>query len=96
LDLVHGFYPRGKGDSGDVYYVKHGFAGASKEWNCLVFGSAVFFNREIPERWPSGVYWNQGNKSTKKWRYRDNPIKPKTKFNFSIEEGSASIRVYNL
>ena len=96
LDLVHGFYPRGKDGSGDVYFAKHGFAGASKEWDCLVFGAAVFFNRKIPERWPSGVYWNQGGESTQKWRYEDNPIKPKIEFEVSIKEGIALVRIYNI
>jgi hypothetical protein len=96
LDLVHGFYPRGEDGSGDVYFAKHGFAGASKEWDCLVFGAAVFFNRKIPERWPSGVYWNQGGESTQKWRYEDNPIKPKIEFEVSIKEGIALVRIYNI
>jgi len=96
LDLVHGFYPKGEGGSGDVYFAKHGFAGASKEWDCLVFGAAVFFNRKIPERWPSGVYWNQGGKNTQKWRYEDNPIKSQVEFEVSIKEGTASVRIYNL
>ena len=96
LDLVHGFYPRGKDGSGDVYFAKHGFAGASKEWDCLVFGAAVFFNRKIPERWPSGVYWNQGGESTQKWRYEDNPIKPQIEFEVSIKEGVALVRIYNI
>ena len=96
LDLVHGFYPKGEDGSGDVYFAKHGFAGASKEWDCLVFGAAVFFNREISERWPSGVYWNQGGKSTQKWRYEDNPIKPQVEFEVSIKEGVALVRIYNI
>ena len=96
LDLVHGFYPKGEDGSGDVYFAKHGFAGASKEWDCLVFGAAVFFNREIPERWPSGVYWNHGGKSTQKWRYEDNPIKPQVEFEVSIKEGVALVRIYNI
>jgi len=96
LDLVHGFYPKGEGSSGDVYFAKHGFAGASKEWDCLTFGAAVFFNRRIPERWPSGVYWNQGGKSTQKWRYEDNPIKPQIEFEVRIKEGITSVRMYNL
>ena len=96
LDLVHGFYPKGKGGSGDVYFAKHGFAGASKQWGCLVFGAAVFFNRKIPEYWPSGVYWNQGTKSTQRWRYADNPIKPRVEFEARIKEGTASVRVFNL
>ena len=96
LDLVHGFYPKGEGSSGDVYFAKHGFAGASKEWDCLVFGAAAFFNRKIPERWPSGVYWNQGGESTRKWRYEYNPIKAQVEFEVSIKEGIASVRIYNL
>jgi len=95
LDLVHGFYPKGEDRSGDVYFAKHGFAGASKEWGCLTFGAAVFFNRRIPERWPSGVYWNQGGASTQKWRYEDNPIKPQIEFEVSIKEGITSVRMYN-
>ena len=96
LDLVHGFYPKGERGSGDVYFAKHGFARASKEWDCLVFGAAVFFNRKIPERWPSGVYWNQGDESTQKWRYENNPIKPQVKFEISVKEGIASVGIYNL
>ena len=96
LDLVHGFYPKGEGGSGDVYFAKHGFAGASKEWDCLVFGAAVFFNRKIPKCWPSGVYWNQSGKNTQKWRYEDNPIKPQFEFEVSIKEGIALVRIYNI
>ena len=43
--------------SGDSYYARHGFGGASKKWACPVFGAAVFFGRKVPERWPSGVMW---------------------------------------
>lgn len=96
LDLVHGFYPRGEPGSGDVYFAKHGFAGAAKVWGCLIFGAVVFFNRKIPKYWPSGVYWNQGSKSTQKWRYSDNLITPEVEFELNIKEGIASIRIYNL
>lgn len=96
LDLVHGFYPKGEGGSGDVYFAKHGFAGASKQWSCLVFGAAVFFRRKIPEHWPSGVYWTQGAKSTQEWRYEDNPIKPKVISKLSVKEGIALIKIYTL
>ncbi|MCW7076637.1 MAG: hypothetical protein OCU18_05020 [Candidatus Syntrophoarchaeum sp.] len=96
LNLVHCFYPVGKGPSGASYFAKHGFAGASKRWKCPVFGAAVFFNRGILENWPTGVYWNQGDKSTQKWRYEDNPIEFENKFEISIKEGTALIRIYNL
>ncbi len=94
LDLVHGFYPKGESGSGDVYFAKHGFAGASKHWKCLVFGAAVFFNRRISEKWPSGVYWNQGDSSTQTWRYEDNPAKPKEELELKIKEGFALVRIY--
>ena len=73
-----------------------GFVGASKQWGCPVFGSAVFFNRPIPERWPSGVYWNQGSKSTKTWRYDNNPVKKSRSLSHSIPEGMVLIRIYSL
>jgi len=96
LNLVHCFYPKGKGPSGDPYFARHGFAGASKQWKCSVFGTAVFFNRSIPERWPSGVYWNQGDKSTQKWKYEDNPLKHSGKIPVDIPEGKALVRIYDL
>ena len=96
LNLVHGFWPRSKGPSGDSYFARHGFAGASKQWDCLVFGAAVFFNREIPKIWPSGVYWDQGTKSTREWRYEYNPIKPARILEKKIKEGLALIRIFNL
>ena len=94
LNLVHCFYSRGEGPSGESYFARHGFAGASKQWSCPTFGAAVFFNREIPERWPTGVYWNQGNKSTTEWKYEDNPLKYPKEFKGDISEGIALVRIY--
>ncbi len=51
--LIHGFE---KGES-EANFARHGLAGASAQWKCPVFASATFF-KPIPERWPSGVYWN--------------------------------------
>lgn len=96
LNLVHCFYPRGVGPSGDTYFARHGFAGAAKQWDCPVFGAAVFFDRNIPERWPSGVYWNQGDKSTQKWQYKDNPVKSQNEFEVNIKEGIALVKIYDL
>ncbi len=73
LDLVHGFYRRGYGSSGDVDFARKGFAGASMQWGCPVFGSAVFFGREIPNNWPSGVMWS-GAESVKSFKYIDNQM----------------------
>lgn len=96
LNFVHCFYPRGVGPSGDTYFARHGFAGAAKQWDCPVFGTAVFFNRNIPERWPSGVVWDQGDKSTKEWLYENNPIKSQNEFEVNIKEGIALVRIYDL
>lgn len=95
LDLVHGF--GGDYGKGTPYFAKLGFSWTSKLWNCVVFGAAVFFHPIKPKNWPSGVYWNQGNKSIRKWKYEDNPIKPiKIKELPNIKEGIDSIRIYNL
>jgi len=96
LDLVHGFYPPGQKNSGNQYFARHGFAGASKLWDCPVFGAAAFFRRRIPPDWPSGVYWNQGNKTTQTWRYADNPMMPAHEFEFAIREGAALVRIFKL
>ena len=73
LDLVHRFYKQGYGPSGDVYFARKGFAGASMQWKCPVFGTAVFFGREIPERWLTGVLYT-GTKGVQSFKYADNQI----------------------
>ncbi len=72
LTLAHRFYPRDRGPSGDVDFARKGFAGASVQWNCPVFGTAVFFDRTIPAQWPTGVLWCEKNKSVKDFKYADN------------------------
>jgi copper chaperone CopZ len=96
LNLVHCFYPKGEGPSGDSYFTRHGFAGASKQWKCPVLGTAVFFNRDIPENWPTGVYWNQDDESTRDWRYSDNPIKSNDKIKMAVKEGAVLVKIYEL
>jgi hypothetical protein len=97
LNAVHQFTPRGEEGSGDVYFARWGFAGASKQWECPVFGSAVFFKRNIPPKWPSGVLWNQGKKDIKIWKYCNNPLVPKRTLRpIKIKEGIASVRIYSL
>ena len=80
FNLVHKFNPRPEPCSSTQYFAMYGFAGASREWGCPTFGAAVFFNRPIPPRWPTGVLWNQGTKGIKSWKYSDNPLKPLQKF----------------
>jgi hypothetical protein len=74
LDLVHQFHPKGEANSGDVLFAKHGFAGASKHWGCPTYGAAVFFNRQIPPNWPTGVIWDCDKQHTRNWRYSDNKL----------------------
>jgi hypothetical protein len=105
LNTIHQFTPRCKckgakckcgAASGDVDFARKGLAGASKAWNSPVFGSVVFFNRSIPQKWPSGVYWNQGHKSVQKWKYKNNPIKEEDEFELLIKEGVALVRIYDI
>jgi hypothetical protein len=96
LDLAHGFWLKGEGPSGTSFFARHGFAGASREWRCPVFGTGVFFSRPIPPAWPSGVYWNQGAKSTQKWRYDDNPLRPIDERQLEVPEGPVVVRFYRI
>jgi len=81
INLVHEFFPHGESGSGEVYFAKHGIAGASKQWNCPTFASAVFVNRDVPMNWQSGIIWNKGNLSTRLWKYEDNPL-----FSYKMEQ----------
>ena len=95
LSLVHGFAPRGHQGCGDVYFARLGFAGASRAWRCPVYGSAVFFQRPIPPRWPSGVLWRGGRRG-RYWRYADNGMGPETIYRIELSDGRCEIRVYGL
>lgn len=95
LDLVHWFYPPGKGPSGEKYFARHGFAGASRQWHCPAFGAAVFYHRVVPPTWPTGVFWNQGNKSTTRWKYEDNPMRS-ANLTLQTAEGHALLRFFEI
>lgn len=90
LDLVHRFHPKKEGISGDVFFARHGFAGASQQWNCPTFGAAVYFNREISKNWPTGVEWNGSKEHTKYWKYTDNPL---TYFDEIVIKGNETAQV---
>lgn len=96
LDLAHGFNPKGEVNSGEFYFARGAFAGSSKQWNIPTFGSAVFFNRQIPDRWASGVMWSQGDKSIKDWTYQDNTLLPTGKVNVKNKGELAIGRVFKL
>jgi hypothetical protein len=105
LNLVHRFCPigiknrdceEGKSgvSSGDSYYARYGFGGASKKWACPVFGAAVFYDRKVPERWPSGVMWNEGDKSTTNCKYDEISLQPVDRFEIDINECIAYVKIY--
>ncbi len=74
LVLAHQFWKQGEGLSGDVDFARKGFAGASQHWKCVVFGTAVFFCRDIPLNWPTGILWTDQSKSVKNFKYKDNRL----------------------
>ena len=88
LNCIHRFNSRSdpSGASGDTYWARHGFAGASMLWKCEVYGSAVFYGRRVPERWPSGVMVDANIKNTKTWRYEDNLIKKGKKLMLPLQK----------
>lgn len=59
LNLVHRFpkYIKGQDGSGFWYFVRDNFGAASRDWNCPVFGTAIFIDRDIPSAWCSGINW---------------------------------------
>ena len=96
FNLVHKFNPRPETCSSAQYFAMYGFAGSSREWGCPTFGAAVFFNRPIPRRWPTGVLWNQGSKGIKSWKYTDNPLESSQEFEIDNAAEKALVRVYHL
>ena len=74
LTLAHQFWKRGEGPSGDVDFARKGFAGASQHWKCPVFGTAVFYCREIPQNWPTGILWVDSTKNVRQFTYDDNQL----------------------
>jgi len=94
LNMVHGFNPRGQRGCGEVFFAKWGFAGASKQWDCTVFAAASFFGRVIPQRWPPGVYWNQGDMDIKWWKYEHNPLNARYIFDVPTNGSLAQVYIY--
>jgi len=86
LVLAHRFFNRGEGTSGDVDFARKGFAGTSQQWACPVFGTAVFFNRAVPQNWPTGVLWTDKQKSIRNFKYQDNELNWKNQKEITGEE----------
>lgn len=96
LNAVHGFYPKGTGGSGEVYFAKYGFAGASKQWGCPVYASAFFFGRAVPPRWPTAVLWNKHESAVQKWKYSDNPLRRQRVAALSIGDVEVVCSIYDV
>lgn len=96
IELAHRFNPRPHERSGESDFARHGFAGIARQWNCTAYGTGVFFRRRVPERWPTGVIWNQGTISTKDWKYEMNPLKPDKVTRMSVTDGAAVIRLFQV
>ena len=60
--------------SGEVYFARHGMAGASMKWGVPVYGSVVFYERKIPTKWPCGVLVGGKSLNMKAWKYEDNAL----------------------
>lgn len=73
IDLIHGFNKKGKGSSPS--YFARAMANSSQKWQCFVIGSAVFFNRDIPNNWPAGIRVKHNQKDMRKWNYENNLLK---------------------
>ena len=95
INLVHCFYHKGEGPSGNSYFARHGFAGTSRQWGCPVFGTAVFYNLGMPERWPTGVLWTCGNMSTTNCGYEPNSIQPVDQFKVLVNDENAVVRIFD-
>ncbi len=96
LTSIHGFYPAGQRDSGAAYFARHGVAGASKAWGVPAFASAGFYDRPVPERWPTGVLWTSGERSTTAWTYGENGIQPQSSRTLQLRCGPCRIDRYRI
>jgi hypothetical protein len=73
LSLAHYFIRSGKG-SGYSYFISRGFGGASLHWDCPVIGAAVFFERNVPEKWQPGFKCKDNVQSAHYIKYEDNEL----------------------
>jgi len=80
--------------SGEVYFARHGMAGASMKWGVHVYGSVVFFERNIPEQWPSGVLVGGKSRNMKVWKYEDNFLINSDKFDIVRGQESISFQIF--
>jgi hypothetical protein len=98
LSHVHYFVPNNEnGPKGVVDFVRKGFAGSSAQWNCPVFGSAIFIRRAIPKSWRTGMNYRTFSKPYIKCKINENSISPRMEFlDNQLKEGFVLVQVFDL
>ncbi|WP_292393008.1 hypothetical protein [Methanoculleus sp. UBA303] len=96
LNLVHGCYRPGEGPK-CTYFVRMGFGGASRSWKCPVFGTVVFFQRDIAEKWRPGMYYRTWDKMPIQCTTDENSTMPEHTLDLiALADGYARVDVYDL
>jgi hypothetical protein len=96
LNLVHGCYRLQDGPTCS-YFVRLGFGRASLCWECPVFGAVVFFRRDIPEKWRSGMSYKTWDKSPIQCETDENSLMPvSSDDSVKLSDGFARVDVYRL
>ncbi len=98
ISHVHYFVPNTEsGPKGVVDFVRKGFAGASAQWLCPVFGAAIFIRRQIPKSWRTGMNYRTFSKSYLDSKIDENCLSPLKAFlDSNLTEGSALIQIFDL
>lgn len=96
LEHVHHFEAGSGKGSGFVNFARHGLAGAASRWGRPIFAAATFYDRAVPEGWPSGVAWRGRGASTTTFEYGDNLIEPAAEFVLKTRIGAAHVRSFSL
>lgn len=94
LNLIHRFRPKGDGLSQENYFPVNGWSEASFEWDIPIFGTSIFFRRQIPSSWPSGIAWTSGP-VWKKLKYPEIALPhDEPAITIPLAEGSAEVRLF--
>ena len=98
LSHVHYFVPNNEsGPKGVVDFVRKGFVGASAQWLCPVFGSAIFIRRQIPKSWCTGMNYRTFGKKYTDCKINENNLIPIGSFkDDQLKEGSTLVQIYDL
>lgn len=94
LNLIHRFCPKGEGPSQENYFPRYGFAGASKIWGIPIFGTGIYYRRDIPADWPTGVYWKPGGRVRCTYEEIALPV-DRSIGPISVPEGHVEVRVFS-